>query len=56
MKAKGINPIEQNVEKIVLGIAGAALEQRFREDQVFRRTAVAIGIVHVLIGQHVDVS
>lgn len=25
MKVKGINPIEQNVEKIVLGVAGAAL-------------------------------
>ena len=35
-------------------IAGAALQQRLREDQILRRATMAIGVMHVGIGQHVD--
>ncbi|MEZ6235371.1 MAG: hypothetical protein R3B68_14375 [Phycisphaerales bacterium] len=42
MKAKGINPIEQNIEKIVLGVAGAAL--------------VAVVAMQVLGGSSVEVG
>ena len=37
-------------------IAGRALEQRLREDDVVRRAAMAIGVVHVGVGEDVQAS
>ena len=39
-----------------LALLGVTLEQRRGEDQPLRRSRVAVGIAHILIGQDMDIA